>query len=125
MPRGKSSKNAAGHLPSVDIVAGRTYYKSPGYTTINTDSWNNTVGVQVSIPLFSGGSTQGRVNQASAIRERAEAELDTANRSDTALGASGVPERGQWCCPDQGVGAGSKSPTNWHFILPKRAWRPG
>lgn len=76
-------KNAAGHLPSVDIVAGRTYYKSPGYTTINTDSWNNTVGVQVSIPLFSGGSTQGRVNQASAIRERAEAELDTANRSIT------------------------------------------
>ncbi len=76
-------KSAAGHLPTVDIVAGRSYYKNPGYTTINTSSIDNTLGIQVSIPLFSGGTTQGRYNQSSSMRERARLELESANRSIT------------------------------------------
>jgi len=76
-------KSAAAHLPTVDIVAGRSYYKNPGYTTINTSSIDNTLGIQVSIPLFSGGATQGRYDQASAMRERARLELESANRGIT------------------------------------------
>ena len=76
-------KSAAAHLPNVDIVAGRYFSKNPGYTTINTESWNNTVGVQVYIPLFTGGATQGRLNQSSALRERAQAEFEGALRSTT------------------------------------------
>lgn len=76
-------KSASGHLPTVDIVAGRSYYKDPGYTTINTKSIDNTLGVQISIPLFSGGSTQGRYDQSSAMRQRARSELESTNRSVT------------------------------------------
>lgn len=76
-------KSASGHLPTVDIVAGRSYFKDPGYTTINTKGIDNTLGVQITIPLFSGGSTQGRYDQSSAMRQRARSELESTNRSVT------------------------------------------
>ena len=76
-------KNVAGHLPTVDIVAGRTYNDNPSFTMINATTWSTTVGVQFSIPLFSGGTAQGRVDQASAMKERARFDLDGANRAVT------------------------------------------
>jgi outer membrane protein len=75
------SKNIAAHLPTVDLVASRSRSENPGYTTLNTLNWNNTIGVQVAIPLFSGGSTQGRVDQAAALREKAMHELEATKRS--------------------------------------------
>lgn len=74
-------KNAAGHLPTVDIVGGRSRAVDPSYTTLNTEAWNTTVGLQVSIPLFSGGTTQGRVNQAAALREKATYDLESGVRA--------------------------------------------
>lgn len=76
-------KNVAGHLPTVDIVAGRTHNQDPSFTMINAETWSTTVGVQFSIPLFSGGTAQGRVDQASAMKERARFDLDGANRAVT------------------------------------------
>lgn len=76
-------KNIAAHLPSVDIVAGRSKSQDTGYTTIDTGNWNNTLGLQASIPLFAGGSTQGRVDQASALRRKAGNELEAAVRAIT------------------------------------------
>lgn len=74
-------KNAAGHLPTVDVVGGRSRAVDPSYTTLNTETWNTTVGLQVSIPLFSGGTTQGRVNQATALREKATYDLESSVRA--------------------------------------------
>lgn len=76
-------KNLSGHLPSIDIVASRTRNYDPSYTTINTDSWGTSVGVQLSVPLFSGGAVQGRVDQASALRQKALHELEAAKRAIT------------------------------------------
>lgn len=69
-------KNASAHLPTVDLVAGRSWAKNPGYTTVDSTNWNTSAGVQVNIPLFSGGTTQGRVSQAQYNRERARHELE-------------------------------------------------
>lgn len=76
-------KNMAAHLPTVDIVASRSLSQDPSYTTLNTRSDMNSIGLQVSIPLFSGGTTHGRVNQASSLREKARHELEAAKRSMT------------------------------------------
>lgn len=74
-------KTAAGHLPTVDLVGGRSRAVDPSYTTLSTETWNTTVGLQVSIPLFTGGTTQGRVNQAIALREKATFELEAGVRA--------------------------------------------
>ncbi len=76
-------KSVAGHLPTVDLVASHSYGKDPGYTTINTDNRNNAIGIQVSIPLFASGATQGKVNQSAAMRRRAQADLESAIRATT------------------------------------------
>ena len=76
-------KSYSAHLPTVDIVASRVYSENPGYTTIDTTSWNNVLGVQVSVPIFSGGATQGRADQASSLREKAQFDLEATRRAVT------------------------------------------
>lgn len=74
-------KSLAAHLPTVDVVASRSRSEDPSYTTLNTRSWNDAVGVQVNIPLFSGGTTQGRADQSAAFRRKAENDLESARRA--------------------------------------------
>lgn len=74
-------KAASAHLPTVDLVAGRSRSIDPSYTMINTESWNTTLGVQMTMPLFSGGTTQGRVNQVAALREKATFDYEASLRS--------------------------------------------
>lgn len=78
-------KNAAAHLPTVDIVASRSHNQNPSYSLIDNVLWTSTIGVQVAFPLFTGGTTQGRVMQSGALKERARHELESARRS-TVLG---------------------------------------
>jgi outer membrane protein len=42
---------------------------------------NSTIGVQVTIPIFTGGATQSRVRQTLALEDQAAADLDTARRN--------------------------------------------
>lgn len=76
-----------GHLPSVDLVAGRTYSDRQGEATFRTPTGNQltfndattygkSVSLQLSMPLFSGGSTSSLVRQSQyrwiAAKERLE-----------------------------------------------------
>ena len=74
-----------GHLPTVDLVAGRTYTDIEGVrtvppTNVSAPSANTTYGkslsLQVTVPLFSGGSTQSLVRESQyrwiAAKERLE-----------------------------------------------------
>ena len=74
-------KSAAGHLPTVDIVAGRSQVINPSYSLLENTNWTNTVGIQLAVPLFAGGTTQGRVDQSRAVRERTRYELESVKRS--------------------------------------------
>ncbi len=76
-------KSLAAHLPTVDLVASRGRDQDPSFTMIDSATWNNRIGLQVSIPLFSGGTTQGRANQASANKEKSRHDLETTRRSVT------------------------------------------
>jgi outer membrane protein len=61
-----------GHLPSLDLIAGRSYLKSDANETLdgfnfpNFDSKNNdrNIMLQITVPIFSGGFTQSKVRQA-------------------------------------------------------------
>src|SRR5579862_3472163 len=60
-----------GHLPSIDVVAGRSY-QSQGVDEVfggqpfnyNTYFNDRQIGLQLTVPLFSGGLTQSKVRQA-------------------------------------------------------------
>jgi outer membrane protein len=77
-------KNRAEHLPTLDLVAshGRSHTSGSLDTPVDysTASRSNVIGVQLTIPLFSGGATQARVAEAIAGRDRTRADLEAARR---------------------------------------------
>lgn len=75
-------RNRAGHYPTVDLVASRTHANQGATVTSPTSgvSDTNAIGVQWSIPLFSGFAVDSRVREAIALEDRARAELENARR---------------------------------------------
>lgn len=68
--RREVEKNRVGHLPTLDLTANRAYaYSSGSFTSpadMSTESTSNQVGVQLSMPLFSGGGVLSKVREAAA-----------------------------------------------------------
>jgi outer membrane protein len=76
------TRNLGGHLPTVDLIA--NYSKSAangGSFGLGSDSTNQSVGVQLNLPLFQGGATHSKWREAQANSERAKQELENARRS--------------------------------------------
>jgi protease secretion system outer membrane protein len=74
--RQEVNKARAGHTPRVDFVA--SYSKSDNETinTLNQNSTQRALGVQVNIPLYSGGAVSAATRQAAAQLEKARAQQD-------------------------------------------------
>lgn len=74
---GEVKKAYAGHAPRVDIVG--TYGKtaSDSINTFNQDQKIRSIGLQVNIPLYSGGQVSAQARQAVANREKAKADLQS------------------------------------------------
>lgn len=70
------AKNEAGHYPRVDLVASSARSRSDSIVTYNQSSVVNSLGIQVNIPLYSGGSVVASTRQAVANLQRVEAERD-------------------------------------------------
>ena len=71
-------KNNAAHAPTVNFIAGWNVQKSNFVSSIYQNSNTTSAGLQLSLPIFSGGETQGRAAQAAANYEKSKAELDIA-----------------------------------------------
>jgi outer membrane protein len=75
-------KQRAGHYPTLDLVA--THGKAgTGFSTAGgsgSDSKTSTLGLQLAVPIFSGGATVSRDREAVALQEKARADLDNARR---------------------------------------------
>jgi outer membrane protein, protease secretion system len=65
----------AGHYPKLDLVASYTDSKADSLLTFNQESRLRSIGVQMAIPLYSGGSVDAGVRQATASFERARSDL--------------------------------------------------
>lgn len=78
------SKNRAEHLPTLDLTAsyGGNYASGSLTTPIDytTLARSKVVGVQFSMPIFSGGATSAKVAEAVANRYKTRADLEAARR---------------------------------------------
>jgi outer membrane protein len=84
-------KQRAGHYPTLDLVATRGRTSATGSLALGTpaagsDTHSNTVGLQLTLPIFAGGAVMSKDREAVALREKARADLDNTRRS-AALGA--------------------------------------
>ncbi len=71
-------RNRAGHYPRVDLIASRSHNTADSLFTYNQDSTINTIGVQLTLPIYSGGSVNAQTRQAAARLGSGQAEYDAA-----------------------------------------------
>jgi len=82
----------AGHYPTIDLVGTRSDSDTFGDGTIRTGAGsplnnppdgtqkNDSIGIQVTVPIFSGGATQSRVRQRVYLQRAARERLERAHR---------------------------------------------
>lgn len=66
----------AGHAPRLDLVASYGKNDSESITTLGQEAVTKSVGIQLNVPIYSGGQVSAGARQAVALRERAKADLD-------------------------------------------------
>lgn len=65
----------AGQYPRLDLTASISRSESESVNTINQTNAQKSIGVQLNLPIYSGGRTSAQVRQSEATLGRAEAEL--------------------------------------------------
>ncbi|HEY4371153.1 MAG TPA: TolC family outer membrane protein [Burkholderiales bacterium] len=75
--------NRAGHYPTLDLTAQRLRQDATGGTTfgVPSETTQNSIGVQLGIPIFSGGLTTSKTREAAANFDRARTDLEFQRRS--------------------------------------------
>lgn len=74
--REEINKNRAGHTPRLDLIASISNSKSDTTSTFNQETNNRSIGVQLNIPLYAGGSVSAATSQAVSNHEKAQADLE-------------------------------------------------
>ncbi len=74
--RRKVQQAWGGHKPTLDFVAGYRQSSSDSEITLNQTFKTGTVGLQASLPIFSGGGTAAAIRQAQAQLQEAQFRLD-------------------------------------------------
>jgi outer membrane protein len=77
------SRQRAGHLPTLDLSGSLARVDDPTSVIPPGSPWSNanSIGLTLSVPIFSGGLTQSRVREAVALRDRAQQDLENATRN--------------------------------------------
>ena len=71
-------RNRAGHYPTLDLIANTGHtYTTGGTGGVN----NNAIGVQWTIPIFSGFAVTSKVRESIALENKARNDLETARRT--------------------------------------------
>jgi len=77
----------SGHMPTVDLFAQRSEFDSTASQVNNgrkgpadTDQEQDTIGIQVTVPIFSGGVTQSRVRQQVYLHRASREKLEYSQR---------------------------------------------
>ena len=74
--REEINKSRAGHAPRLDAIASLSKGLSETITTLNQKVDTQSIGLQLTIPLYSGGSVSAVSRQAIANHEKVKADLD-------------------------------------------------
>ena len=78
--RREVSKSQAGHLPTLDAIAQWSNNGSENITRINSRYENKSLGLQLNVPLYSGGYVNSTIRQAVAEQTRAEESMEALRR---------------------------------------------
>jgi protease secretion system outer membrane protein len=73
-------KARSGHLPTLDAIAQWSVSDSNEVTRVTSRFENKTIGVQLNVPIFAGGSVNSQVRQALAEVEQADQALEATRR---------------------------------------------
>lgn len=73
-------KAQAGHYPTLDAIAQWSRSNSDTVTAVKNRYYNRSIGLQLNVPLFSGGYVSSTVRQAVAAQLRAEEALEALRR---------------------------------------------
>jgi outer membrane protein len=85
--RQEVDRSKAGHYPTLDLNASYNYNRNPAsslgqlVTGASITSENAGVGLVLSVPIFAGGSTQSKVRESLALRDRTEQDLENTQRT--------------------------------------------
>ena len=77
-------KNNSGHFPTLDLVASRTHTQSDNNFTIGQQYDTDSIGLQLNVPLYTGGYVVSSVRQAVARVEQATEKLSEKQRAVSA-----------------------------------------
>jgi outer membrane protein len=79
----ETSRARRGHWPTLDLSASVSDSRSNGSATTTGDltTRSSTIGVQLTVPIYSGGLTQSQVRESLALEEKARQDLETARRN--------------------------------------------
>ena len=77
----ETEKAQAQRLPVIDAVAQLAHGRGSVSSTISGPNSSASIGVQISLPLYTGGSIDNRVKETLALEERSRNDLDNARRS--------------------------------------------
>ena len=69
------ARNESGHYPRLDLVASASSSRNESLSSLNQSADQRSVGLQLNLPLYSGGYVRASVTQALADQDKAEAEL--------------------------------------------------
>ncbi|HUP96492.1 MAG TPA: TolC family outer membrane protein [Usitatibacter sp.] len=77
------ARQRAGHLPTLDLSGSLARVDDPNSAIPPVSPVSNvgSIGLTLSVPIFSGGLTQSRVREAVALRDRAEQDFENAQRN--------------------------------------------
>lgn len=72
-------RNRAGHYPTLDLVAGHSRNNNSSYLLSGVVT-SQTIGLQLNLPIYQGGSVSSKVREALANQEKARQDLELAHR---------------------------------------------
>lgn len=75
-------RQRAGHYPTLDLVANaRRSHNGGQYNNISGNSVNKAIGIQYSVPIFSGFAVTSRVRESIALEEKSRNDLESSRRN--------------------------------------------
>jgi outer membrane protein len=79
----EAKRASAGHLPTLDFVAqyGQSNESSSIASSVGRDTNSSSVGLQLALPIFQGGSVSSREREAAALYQRSKDDVDNARRT--------------------------------------------
>jgi outer membrane protein len=79
----EAERASAGHHPTLDFVAqyGQNSESASSVSSVGRDTNSSSVGLQLALPIFQGGSVSSREREAAALYQRSKDDVDNARRT--------------------------------------------